>query len=976
MAVYGISEFGRPYNIPTYYGPDRPTVVNPGGAPIPLISNAYLLSSFTASPVDYASILVSWTGPDTTTATPMREFRLLSNRYGFPVDENDGTVIFDQETPPPQQYLDQDVIPGQMHYYAFYILGADTDGDQMWIRSAFAACLMPADNGGGAKMLSLLPEYMQDLRDYELTQSNTTPQAVIAPPVPPSGWVLDSPFSFPVQVTLTGGVVSDVVADGTDLGTPGQFWLAGNGSVTLTYTEAPSWSWLNVPVGNVNPYLQQFLNVAGWALDYLQTQYDYTYQTMNDPMSMPLDELMQLAGQLGVPFQAEIPAYYMRKAVANWAVVMKERGSLSGIAEHISLLTGYGADVQLSRNIMLEDDQSGPVNPQWPAWTPSTPYHVGERVTYPVYAEWSDSTTYIPGNAVDYDGVYYQYSGSTNTTEIPPVISGSVTTGWSIIQGPYVYECTAAITSLPGAAPSGDIDANTVWKLVYDEDDFFPAWVFNSSYTAGTRVSYQDTSGVWRDFLCAQAPPVVSAWADATAYAPGNVVAYQDEYWICVQATPDTSGNPAPGTDDDVYWNSYLGYTPQPGASTPYWEEIFEQISLGDTGLWRQGPVSTWETLYPGQAPTYSAGSNALEVGMGVHNPLNFPNDFTSNSIRAYNQTGTVQDTWVRSVVRATTDFTAANTSLVPDPQRVIEHAIPVPQPGDPWDSTVRYATNDLVTYNGQNYIALRASTGITPGTSSSEWKTLGYGGGIPLMISAYVSQNMSVEAAETFAVTPFVEWYDGWGQLLARVFSRTATAGTAGTPNNYVYDGFNTSPGTSLSGRTTDEGAETWTVDTGAFSTGSDGNAYPTTTSASVATVPAPSSCTQAVTFAQVPSTGSAGPGLIFWYTSATSYWHAAKGVLWYNNGGTWANAGNYASPLASGDRLYVITNNSGSTVTMPGSAGTLASPGIAVFKNKIMPYSSGQGLVLKITGTTSVPSAVTPSGSTSASGIASEAV
>jgi hypothetical protein len=897
----------------------------PGGAPIPLISNAYLLSTFTAAAADYASILVTWSPVDTTTSTPMNEFRLLSNRYGFSVDENDGDVLLDVTSSPPTSFLDQNVIPGAMHYYSFYILGVDTVGQPMWIRAGFTACLMPVNHSSGANLLSLLPEYARDLSDTELTQSNTTPQTVSAPPVPASGGPVTSPYSFPVQVTLTGAGVIDVVVDGIDLGMTDQFWVAGQGSVVVTYTGSITWSWVNVPVGNINPFLQQFLNVGGWTMDYLQTQYDFIFNSLNNPLTMPLDNLAQLAGELGMPFQAEIPAIAMRKAAANWSVVMKQRGSLAGIAEHISLLTGYTADVQLSPNIMLENDQSAPANPTYEPWSPSTPYMLAERVIFPTYNEWSDSETYVSGNAVDYNGVYYQFtsgSGAT-TTEVPPSINGTLQSGWAIIQGPFIYQCIAAITSLPGVQPSGTEDSNSTWQLVFDVNNG------------------------------------VTMYSPTTAYTVGQRVGLNDNEYQCIAAA--AAGDAPTGV----------------ASSNEFWEPVFDTLWI--PGL--IGGTNTWELVYDTQTGSASAaiGSQAYSLveGVGVHNPLNFDNDFTSKTIRGYNLSGTTQDVWVRSVSRQDSDLPVAslNGNLVPDPQLVVENGIPVPQPGPAWVPDTRYGTGDVVTFDNLNYQALRASTGITPGTTTAEWGLLGPDLAIPLMISAYTSQNMSVDANETFRITPFVEWYDAWGNFIARVFSRTTTAGTAGVPNNYVYDGFATDPVTSLAGRVTDAGDETWSVPEGGWTLNGDGSVYPAASGSSLAVVTVPSSATQAVTFTGTPSTGT-DTGLVFWHQSATSYWHAGMHGLFFNNGGTFTEASAYTSACAVGDRLYVITNNSGSAITMPNSAGTLASPGVAVFRNVIGTHSSSTGNGLVALFDSSVPSAMVPTGSTSQSGIAQEAV
>ena len=759
----------------------------PGSTLLPLINDAYLIDPFVATPIDYQSVRLTWKGPDPTTNTPMTGFRLLANRYGFPVDENDGTILMDTTSLPGQQFVDQSAVPGALTYYGFYINGQETfdeagvltPGPDVWIRAGFTACLLPVNHGYGAKLLSWLPDYFQAWDDSELTTDN-----------------------------------------------------AGN------------------------PFLIQFLDVAGWSLDYLKTQYDFLFDNQNDAIKMSFSDLSALAGQLGVPFPAEIPAYFARKAVENWATVMRERGSLQGITDHLSLLSGFGADIQLSRNIMLENDQSLPLSPVFPPFDASKPYKVGEIVSWPVYPEWVVSQPYVVNNFVVYNGVNYQCI-AVNGQGIPP--TGALTSGtfWTIASGPFLYQCKVAITSLPAApppaAPSAGLTPNpsdTNWQLFYDTD-------------------------------ATQSHLVI----------PGLV-----------------------------------------------------------------GGLNTWEVLTAttgSTTPNLAApAAGSLVEGLGIHNPSSFNNDFSQNTIRVYNKSGSTKDSWLRSVSRQAADIT--NGLTVPDPQLVVEHGIPVPQTSlevSEWNATTRYGTGSVVLFSGRNYLALRASTGETPPSSGSttEWQPLGTDSRIPLMISAQTSQNWSEATVEQFAITPFVEWYDNWGNLITRVFSRTLS--------NYTYDSFAASFGTVLLGKETDTADQAWTVPEGGWKLDGHGNAYPSTSGTdSIALVVAASSATQAVTFSESPQTGK-DTGLVFWYQSSTQYWHAGMQGLWYNNAGTWTELATYATPFEPGDRIYVVTNR--------------VTPAITIFRNSLstpVTYSGTPG---------TIPGGMVPSsGATVHSGIASEAI
>lgn len=283
MAVYGRSIYGQ-----EFYGYDIPP--------------AFRVDPFVASPVDYGTISVSWGQP----AGTILAYRLIKNRFGFPTDQDDGEVLIDSLSYPGSSFVDTDIIPGEYHYYAFYVL-LNFQGDQ-WVRSAQSACLMPFNYASGLQLSNLIPAFYHT----ETDSSN----------------------------------VIDIFAE-----------------------DFPSTD------------LDFFCNVLGWGIDYLKTQYD-TYLHVNDPWKIPLTDLLNLAEQLGLNINPDIHPYTLRKAVYFNATVNQQRGTLTGIDQELEILTGYAADIQISQNFMLENDQSMPLSPQNVQWSPYIEYLTNEVVTY------------------------------------------------------------------------------------------------------------------------------------------------------------------------------------------------------------------------------------------------------------------------------------------------------------------------------------------------------------------------------------------------------------------------------------------------------------------------------------------------------------------------------------------------------------------------------------------------------------------
>jgi hypothetical protein len=74
--------------------------------------------------------------------------------------------------------------------------------------------------------------------------------AVTTPAVPASTVAVNNPNGFAVQVVITGGTMTAVIVNGTTVGTgAGTYAVPAAGTISMTYTVAPTWAWSQAPGG-------------------------------------------------------------------------------------------------------------------------------------------------------------------------------------------------------------------------------------------------------------------------------------------------------------------------------------------------------------------------------------------------------------------------------------------------------------------------------------------------------------------------------------------------------------------------------------------------------------------------------------------------------------------------------------------------------------------------------------------------------
>lgn len=315
MAVFGRDFYGL-----TKYGSNAHAV--------------YDVSPFTAMSDDYNSVRVTWRSP----AGSWQRLRLLKGRNGYAVDENDGTVLLDSETPG-EYFQDQGLQGGAWYYYTIFV----QDPTGVWNRAGATSALVvrkPWTRLNGEIVGSVYETHEVPYGHADLLWDR-----------------LPNYFRY---VRPAGSAVTD------------EYRFAADPVAALHNPDF---------YDQENIDLRRFLGVLGFGLDYIHT-YQETLLSANDPKKAHISDVDRLARTLGINFEYSIPAAVMRSKVANAALLARRRGTLDGLRDVASLTTGWDVDLQVNHNLFLNRDQSEFANPVFPEWDSGKNYAGGQKAQF------------------------------------------------------------------------------------------------------------------------------------------------------------------------------------------------------------------------------------------------------------------------------------------------------------------------------------------------------------------------------------------------------------------------------------------------------------------------------------------------------------------------------------------------------------------------------------------------------------------
>jgi hypothetical protein len=778
--IYGLSGYGT-----SLYGIGLPS--------------GYIVDPFTATPYNYEVINLNWTQ----CSNPIVEFRLLRNRYGYPVDENDGEVLLDELAWPGNAYIDNEIIPGSYHYYGIYVL-VEQASLYVWIRAGLAACLIQEDLASDNWMYDLIPEFLKNIDQTELT------------------------------------------ADAT---------------------------------GNL--FLFEYLEVIGWGLDYLKTQYNLALQC-NNPQVIPLDDLMNLAAQIGYPFEPEIASGVMRSGIANAPHVSQERGTLIGLTGEVSTLTGWEIVPLIGYNQMLEDDNGFFVSPVagYAPYNPTVSYNSGEYVTQGnwVYTCLITGTLGTSPPATGTSNSHWQVQLDTDNTT---ALLNPVTNGINTFEARYT--AASAQVAAAGCCREGVGVRDPLRPSSYQRCSVRVYNTGGSPQTCELRSIARLPSDLTLLSLDPDPQQVIldgvpvpyllptMAWQPNTEIETNAVVSYQDQPFIALR--PSTGV--APSLNTNIPSNE--------------WQPIGldNRLALMMSGYVSQAlsNATNCQTSVTPYVVWYDQWGRFI-AQVFSRNPYNQVADVSAATAAA-----------LASNAATATTLTASSNSAFPAVDGV----------------TLTVGKTVLV----QNEVT-QANNGLysltTVGSGSVKWVLTR----TSTANTAYPGLYVEALAGATNGGTLFYCQNATTPTFGSTAITFSATPPTNSYPSGLFFDSFTSFQGITIAARAPDIGATTWVVEAGGMTVNafSSGSVVPTTQNVrSYAVLSTLATCQLGVTFCS-PANSGYSQAIVFRWASDTSYWRADQNTITKRVAGVFVTVASHATPFLAGDRMNITLNGSVITV------------------------------------------------------------
>lgn len=272
-----------------------------------LLYPTYSVAPFTYT-ANYTTLTLSWTTPTTGV-----EVSLVRNLFSTPANQTDGIVLLQAPIAQQNSFTGSPSFPasGGFIYYSIFV----SDGTGAWWRAGDLQATVPGDWGYSDQLWNSIPSWYR----YLDTQAQQT-------------------FAF------SGGETWASIG--------AQNWT-GLGA-TETWAGLTEQFAVNAGPPTEGP-LQRFLALLATELDRARTLIEQL-ANVNSPGLIAGNLLPLLAHELGVGVEDALGMAQMRTLVASVVNLYKNKGTLPGIEAVVEAVTGWGAEVTISPNLVLMPD--------------------------------------------------------------------------------------------------------------------------------------------------------------------------------------------------------------------------------------------------------------------------------------------------------------------------------------------------------------------------------------------------------------------------------------------------------------------------------------------------------------------------------------------------------------------------------------------------------------------------------------------
>ena len=440
-------------------------------------TSGYSVYPFTIRQSSFDSLTLDWKNP----GLVWTNLRIVKNIKGYPVNENDGTIVVDI-TPATaiSEYIDNNVAAGRYYYYAAFIGAAPAawDGTINYLQNELVSV-------GGTNYRAL---------------SNNLGQA---PASSPTIW---TGISTATQWRRAEGISSIPVKD-----TGYQDFVYG--MVPRAYKDS-----IEVPTDdltNTNVDLKNFTNIFAYHMDMVRTEYDALF-SINDADSVFQGLLPNMASQLGVTLEPYVSPRLARLRTKTASFVHRQRGSFQGLRNIINSTTGWDVVIDSGANLMLNSDQAAFDNPQYLAWDVNTNYPIGSLVAYNsrvyVCILGAYGLTNAPTGGASNNTWWNNVAALSTPTYVGPWSATQIYgIGTWVLYNSIYYKCL--INATLGTAPTGLATSNANWQnqtvpsvVSYGNLDTGSVGTWGHvSFTGGTTASPQ-----WLTLVAGSQDPIFS----------------------------------------------------------------------------------------------------------------------------------------------------------------------------------------------------------------------------------------------------------------------------------------------------------------------------------------------------------------------------------------------------------------------------------------------------------------------------------